>query len=233
MFVGGPHGSFTTQFLWPLPNWLIYMGYPVLGINYIGSLNRSETIAQLTGNYGMLDVQSCSQIINQFLHKHPDQGNAGIVLMGGSHGGFLTAWLAGLSTFEHRHLLRGAILRNPVCDYRSILMTNDIPDYIGVACGLDTNEMLSQRKSNLYDRSPISVVNNVQCPVLLLLGAKDRRVPMQQGLSWYHLLPQQNYEKKLNRIKIFADDNHGLERATSEAGSAQAILDFLQNAVIN
>lgn len=36
--------------------------------------------------------------------------------------------------------------------------------------------------------SPIIHVKNVRAPVLMLIGGKDRRVPMSQGVSYYHNL---------------------------------------------
>ena len=36
--------------------------------------------------------------------------------------------------------------------------------------------------------SPIIHVKNVRAPVLMLIGAKDRRVPMSQGVAYYHTL---------------------------------------------
>lgn len=36
--------------------------------------------------------------------------------------------------------------------------------------------------------SPIIYVKNVRAPVLMLIGGKDRRVPMSQGVSYYHNL---------------------------------------------
>ena len=36
--------------------------------------------------------------------------------------------------------------------------------------------------------SPIIYAKNVRAPVLMLIGGKDRRVPMSQGVAYYHTL---------------------------------------------
>jgi dipeptidyl aminopeptidase/acylaminoacyl peptidase len=46
--------------------------------------------------------------------------------------------------------------------------------------------------------SPIIYVKNVRAPVLMLIGGKDRRVPMSQGVSYYH-----NLKAKGNSLLIF------------------------------
>ncbi len=45
--------------------------------------------------------------------------------MGGSHGGFLTAHLAG----QHPDAFAAAVLRNPVCDLSVMVHVSDIPDW--------------------------------------------------------------------------------------------------------
>ena len=45
--------------------------------------------------------------------------------------------------------------------------------------------------------SPMKYIKNVRAPVLMLIGAKDRRVPMSQGISYYHTLKAKG-DSKLN-----------------------------------
>jgi acylaminoacyl-peptidase len=47
----------------------------------------------------------------------------------------------------------------------------------------DENDLLKMREC-----SPLVHVKNVRAPVLMLIGGKDRRVPMSQGVSYYHNL---------------------------------------------
>lgn len=96
---------------------LVDAGYAVIGINYIGSLGYGESaINQLLGHYGDLDISSSKQLIDSVFLTHGDRlDTSRAFLYGGSHGGFLTAWLIG----KYPDRFRAAILLNPVTDYYS------------------------------------------------------------------------------------------------------------------
>lgn len=125
-----------------------------------------------------------------------------ICVAGGSHGGFLTGHLLG----QYPSLFRAGALRNPVTNVPSMAMVSDITDWCVVeACGVKGSDMgennpdvlynfgsydspNTSQLAKMYNCSPIRHVQNVSAPVLMLLGAKDRRVPVSQGLEFYHNL---------------------------------------------
>jgi Prolyl oligopeptidase family len=47
----------------------------------------------------------------------------------------------------------------------------------------DEKDLLKMREC-----SPLVYAKNVRAPVLMLIGGKDRRVPMSQGVSYFHNL---------------------------------------------
>ena len=134
-------------------------------------------------------------------------------LWGGSHGGFLTAWLLGHPA--HSSLYACGVLWNPVVDLPAMLGTTDIPEWV-VAEALgdvtlrwpltaaqmarvrgdrsfrwcpsarftDDGGHFSRDFAQVYERSPITVVDRVRVPALVLLGACDLRVPPSQGRAW-------------------------------------------------
>jgi acylaminoacyl-peptidase len=71
--------------------------------------------------------------------------------------------------------------------------------------------------------SPIAHIEHVVTPTLLLLGAKDRRVPYSQGLEYYHILRSRGVESKL---LVFPEDNHALDRPLTEAEQWIAVMDW-------
>ena len=125
-----------------------------------------------------------------------------ICVAGGSHGGFLTAHLIG----QFPTLFKAGACRNPVTNVPSMAMVSDISDWCIVeACGIrgsincnDNPELQynfasyespnATQLEKMHKCSPIRYVNDVIVPVLMLLGAKDRRVPVSQGLEYYHCL---------------------------------------------
>ena len=125
-----------------------------------------------------------------------------ICVAGGSHGGFLTAHLLG----QYPSLFRAGACRNPVINVPSMSMVSDITDWCIVeACGVKGCKLSNSEPevlynfasydspntaqlAKMYNCSPIRHVQNVTAPVLMLLGAKDRRVPVSQGLEYFHTL---------------------------------------------
>ena len=78
----------------------------------------------------------------------------------------------------------------------------------------------------LRARSPIiyATAGVVKAPVLMLVGAKDRRVPPSQGISYYHTLKSQDV---VTKMLVFPEDVHAIDRPTSEAEQWIAIADFI------
>ena len=55
--------------------------------------------------------------------------------------------------------------------------------------------MLAEDLLELHRRSPLSVIDRVEAPALMLLGAADQRVPHKQGRSWVSALQQVRQRK--------------------------------------
>lgn len=57
-------------------------------------------------------------------------------------------------------------------------------------CEVDDFNTMPEPEDLLKMRScsPIIYAKNVRAPVLMLIGGKDRRVPMSQGVAYYHTL---------------------------------------------
>lgn len=61
-------------------------------------------------------------------------------------------------------------------------------------------------------------VDRVSIPVLLCLGAKDRRVPHHQGLEYFHALRARCVlDKDLIQMKVYPEADHAIDRPNSEA----------------
>ena len=187
---GGPFGlSYRDSFLL-LRNLYITLGYAVLSVNYRGSTSYGENFMNaLLGNIGDADVSDCVNLTTEALKKYPkivDPERVGSY--GGSHGGFLTGWLIGHPEF--RSLYNVGCLWNAVTNIGFQAQATDIPDWNAACCeGKEYEYGYSAEANDLYfKKSPFSVVKNVECPTLMVVGTKDFRVVPQQSYLYYNTL---------------------------------------------
>ena len=213
---GGPHSSSWTGFS-PEIAMLCHVGFAVAQVNYRGSLGfGQDALESLPGNCGTQDVSDCMQALNAVLATGLVDASR-VFVMGGSHGGFLTTHL--ISQYPDRFL--AAAVRNPVVNVGANYMTCDIPDWChsevgtGVSIGgtvSGSGVMLAvpaPRKDHLeqmWTASPVSMIERVQTPLLLMLGTKDKRVPMGQSMQYYYALRARGVDVKLNIYEM----NHSL-----------------------
>jgi acylaminoacyl-peptidase len=81
----------------------------------------------------------------------------------------------------------------------------------------------------MHAASPIVFVDKVKTPTLMLLGAKDRRVPYSQGLEYYHILRSNGVKAK---ILVFPEDTHAIDKPLSECEQWLAVSSWFQDHVI-
>jgi acylaminoacyl-peptidase len=184
---GGPHSAHTTAFS-VYYTALATLGYAVLLVNYRGSIGFGEPCVQmLSGRVGELDVDDCLAAVDQTIRSGTCDADK-VVVQGGSHGGFLTAHL----TARAPHIFKAAVIRNPVINIPSMAMVTDIPDWCFYEAGIEYGNMRYQLSAAEFEQmrlaSPITHVEKVTTPALLLIGTDDKRVPPSQGWEWHYAL---------------------------------------------
>uniref|UniRef100_A0A674C2U4 acylaminoacyl-peptidase n=1 Tax=Salmo trutta TaxID=8032 RepID=A0A674C2U4_SALTR len=204
---GGPHSQFFAE--WNVTTAvLVKLGFAVLMVNYRGSTGfGQDSILSLAGNIGSQDVKDVQvpSELSKLLTLDPDK----VVVMGGSHGGFLACHLIG----QFPDFYKACAVRNPVINAATLLGTSDIVDCVGLQYSYDqlpTPEALT----TMLQKSPITYAPQIKAPVLLMLGGKDRRVSPYQGLELYRSLKSRGSPV---RLLWFAEDAHSLARVDTQA----------------
>ncbi|KAF2072327.1 hypothetical protein CYY_006361 [Polysphondylium violaceum] len=200
---GGPHVSVGTDYAFSL-TFLAALGYNLIIPNYRGSTSFGKDFVEcLPGLIGTLDADDSLQALLYTLSTLDKDGidvdKVGVI--GGSHGGFLSAHMSKYPQFK------AAVLRNPVIDIPSMSTLSDIPDWCFYECGLKpsvdrgddtlyhtlpTLEEIEQMKQC----SPSRYIDEIKTPSLLSLGDSDLRVPPSQGLLYYRSLMERNVPTK-------------------------------------
>ncbi len=220
---GGPNSVVTTSFSLLLAV-LLHHGYMVVAVNYAGSIGYgAHGVALLEGAIGRRDVEDMVKALQVVREREPTIAQA--FLMGGSHGGYISAFLCG----KHPTLFAGCVLRNPVIDLAAMSYATDIPDWCFGQMAMPYDLLAGKRPSSAeevlrqHHASPSSVVAGVQAPTVVILGERDLRVPPSQGRSWHQWLLSKGVPC---RLYAFADAGHALDTPSSEYGSILVILDF-------
>ncbi|XP_043564339.1 acylamino-acid-releasing enzyme-like isoform X5 [Chiloscyllium plagiosum] len=181
-------------------------------LNYRGSSGfGQDSIRSLTGNIGIQDVEDV-QYAAESLLKEGVVDSQKVLLIGGSHGGFIGCHLIS----QYPGFYKAFATRNPVINLASKLGTTDIPDHTMVQAGFDfapdqlpTPSVLTA----LLSKSPIINASRVTTPVLILLGEKDKRVNPSQGLELYRALKVRDVPV---RLLWYPDDSHSLSKVGTE-----------------
>jgi acetyl esterase/lipase len=170
---GGPTANDTDEFSARVQAWVDH-GFAVALVNYRGSTGYGRAWRDaLEGNPGLTELADVAKVHDWIVAAGIAERDR-VILAGGSWGGYLT--LLGLGTQPERWVLGLAAV--PVADY--------------VAAFEDEMEPLKAFDRSLFggspedipeayrDRSPITFVERVRVPVLILAGENDPRCPIRQ-----------------------------------------------------
>lgn len=203
--------------------------YLLIVVNYVGSTGVDEDyVNALLGNVGTSDIHDFEDAI-KYVIANEKVDKDGIILFGGSHGGFMVTSIAG----RHPELnFLACIACNPVIDIASMSATSDIPDWCVVEAlgGKDLMPLAQiyasspEKMGAMYAASPIANVHNVKVPTLLLLGKEDLRVPYSQGLLFHRILKARGLETQC----FIYDDVHGLAKIDVEMDSFLNMTKFIE-----
>lgn len=194
---GGPFAQYTGALL---DETQVYVdaGYAVVLCNPRGSSGYGEAHGRaIRQRMGTLDLADVLDFLDGALLAAPVLDADRVGIMGGSYGGYLTAW-----TIAHDHRFAAAIVERGFLDPEAFVGTSDIGDFFGDEyVGTDVDLVRSQ--------SPQAVVGQVTTPALVLHSAQDLRCPLSQGERYYAALKRGGVPTEL---VIFPGENHDLSR---------------------
>lgn len=115
---------------------------------------------------------------------------------------------------------------------------SDIPDWCFVeAWGTEQGRQKASASPSIEDLarfmeiSPYAHVNKVVAPTLMMLGACDRRVPLEDGKRYIDALKQRQNAPE-TRMIVFPEDTHALDKPQTEFEQWITALWWLQRHVI-
>lgn len=221
---GGPHSVYAIGF-YSVLSYFALNGYTCVVPNYRGSLGFGQNfVKSLPGNCGDYDVKDCYNSLQDAIKKFGNNSkNLKSFVRGGSHGGFLTLSLIA----QYPDTFSSAIALNPVVNIATMVTSTDIPDWCYTEVSLDplshsaptTDFLLSA-----FESSPISLVENIKTPTLLLVGQNDLRVPPSQAREMYYALKSRGVK---TQMIFYPENDHPIAKPSDNTDVTLRTIDWL------
>lgn len=197
---GGPHAMYGSGFFHEFQT-LAQAGYVVLITNPRGSTGYGEKFANIIQyRYPGDDFRDLMVGVDELVKRgYVDERRMGVA--GGSGGGLLTSWTVGQTD-----RFAAAVVERAVTNWHSFVGSSDLNYFFATHWFRD----FPWRDSADYlERSPLSHVDKVKTPVLVIHSELDYRTAIDQGLQYYAALKML---KKPAKLAVFPDSSHGLSR---------------------
>ncbi len=202
MIHGGPFAQYTHA-LFDEVQVLVDAGYAVVLGNPRGSSGYGRAHGRaIRRAMGTVDTDDVLALLDAALAEHPDALDAARVgVLGGSYGGYLTAWL---TTRTDR--FAAAVVERGFLDPVSFTGSSDIGWWFGLEYvgdhGADPRAVAAQ--------SPMAHVGAVTTPTLVVHSEQDWRCPVEQGQRWFVELRRRGVPAEL---LLFPGEGHELSRS--------------------
>ena len=197
---GGPHAQYGDTFFHEL-QFLAAQGYVVLYTNPRGSKGYGEAHTKaIKGDWGNKDFQDLMAAVD-YAETLDYVDNSKTAIMGGSYGGFMTAWAIG-----HTDRFTCAIADRLVGNLQSMAGTCDFP---WPANAYFSGDAWSD-PAELWRHSPLAYAANIKTPLLIIHSDGDLRCPHGQAEELFSALRLQR--KTVEFVRYPAETSHGLSR---------------------
>ncbi|MGB8346131.1 MAG: S9 family peptidase, partial [Ktedonobacteraceae bacterium] len=198
---GGPNTQYGYGFMHEM-HMLAAQGYVVLFTNPRGSLGYGRDFAlAVRGAWAEKDSLDILAGVDAVLQRgYIDEQRIGVI--GGSYGGFMTAWL-----IAHSARFKAAVADRPVINRASFFGSSDI----GIEFADDDLEAVPWDDLPRYmHTSPIAYVRNMHTPLLIIHSEHDLRCNIEQSEQLFAALKYLGREVLFVR---FEGQSHGLSRS--------------------
>lgn len=197
---GGPHGMYAEAFMHEF-QLLAAHGYVVVYTNPRGSSGYGEEFTRDSHKrWGEADMPDLMAAVDYVVAQgYVDESRMGVT--GGSYGGYMTLWAIG-----HTDRFKAAVTQRCVSNLYSFYGTSDIGwTFIDYEFG----GLPWEHREHYMKYSPITYVDKMTTPLLIIHSEKDFRCPIEQGEQVFISLKRLGRDTEFVR---FPDENHNLSR---------------------
>lgn len=199
---GGPHGMYGYDFFHEMQT-MSAGGYGVVFSNPRGSQGYGyEFTSSTRANWGVGDMPDVIASLETAISTVDWIDTDRLGITGGSYGGYLTNWIIG-----HDDRFKAAVTQRCVSNFHSFFGTSDI----GVNFGeFEFGGTPWKDSELLLKHSPISYVEDMHTPLLIIHSEQDLRCPIEQAEQLFVALKYLERETEFVRIP---EESHDLSRS--------------------
>ncbi|MGC8622181.1 MAG: prolyl oligopeptidase family serine peptidase [Caldisphaera sp.] len=193
---GGPSIGYGYRFE-PIAKYFVSKGYNVLLPNPRGSMGRGTKFLEM--NRENLDGKDFKDIMAgiEYCIENGYADPKNLFIMGGSYGGYLTAWAV-----TQTNIFNAAVVNYGISDLLSCHGTEWNTYWERFIFDIDPYK----NPDDYLKKSPIYYIKNVKTPTLILHGKEDPCVHISQALELFRALKELGIETKLI---IYPREKHG------------------------
>lgn len=221
MVHGGPTSQRTARFEGG-NQFFASRGFAVLDVNYRGSTGYGREYRDaLLGQWGRYDVEdavSAAKFLAEEGYADPER----IVIMGGSAGGYTVlqtmcsepgVFAAGISKYGISNLFSLSMDTHKFEQHYNDLLVGELPE----------------ASETFRERSPLFHADQIEDPIALFQGGKDKVVPKNQADQLVEALQRTGtpYE-----YEVYEEEGHGWRRSETIEAFYESVMDFLKTYVI-
>ena len=190
-------------------------GYAVLMGNPRGSSGYGQAHGRaIVGNVGEASTVDLMALLDKAL-ADPGLDASRVGVLGGSHGGFMTTWLAA----HEGHRFKAAISERAVNSIDSFTGSSDIGWFFA-------DDLYGPDPDGQRAQSPLTHADRITIPMLIIHSEHDWRCPVEQGQRLYVKLRRRGVPAEM---LLFPGEGHELSRSglpSHRVARFEAILDW-------
>ncbi|CAF1195257.1 unnamed protein product [Rotaria sordida] len=199
---GGPQSSWYNawSYRWNFQSFSS-QGYAVIAINFHGSDSYGQNFTDsINSNYGSLPYEDLQLGLDYALTNYPYIDSQRATALGASYGGYMVNWIAGHPEMSLR--FKTFVTHNGALDTRSKSYSSDelwFTEY-------DAGNFTPWDNPDAFEiYNPVNHVANWTQPMLIIVGARDYRIPETQGIGTFTALQRRGIP---SRLLYFPTENH-------------------------
>jgi dipeptidyl aminopeptidase/acylaminoacyl peptidase len=215
---GGPQGSFGNHFHYRWnPQAYSGAGYAAVMVDFHGSTGYGQAFTDsISRDWGVKPLVDLQKGLAATLNKYPWMDGDRVGALGASYGGFMINWIAGKWNDRFRCLVN----HDGVFDMRSMFFTSEelwFPEW-------EQGGTYWGNPEGHEEFNPALHVSSWKTPMLVVQGALDYRVPLEQGIGAFTALQRQGIP---SRFLYFPDENHWVLKPANSIQWHEEVLAWL------